>query len=158
MFKAIRKIIKNKRGATLVEAILAMGLLGIIAITFLMAIFIATKSIAIADERTTAESLARTQIEYVKQQVYIDAADNNVASYSKLDVSDNPAYDHYSVESYDRSGVAAPLDRIILIPWNSVIDDEVDVDVGLQKIRVVISHDSKEVLTLEGYKVNEGVY
>ena len=158
MFKKIRKIIKNERGASLVEAVIALGLLGLIATTFLMAVFIATKSIAIADERTTAESLARTQIEYVKQQEYLDADDNDVASYLEQDVSANPAYDHYSVESYDRDGAPALEGEIITIPWNSEINGPVLDDVGLQKISLTIYRDSKEVLTLEGYKVDEGVY
>lgn len=158
MLKVIRKAIKNKRGTSLVEVVLALGLLGLIATMFLMAIFIATKSIAIADERTTAESLARTQMEYVKQQEYEYALFDDVTIYPELDVSGNSAYDHYSVESYDRDGAPALEGEIITIPWNSEINGPVLDDVGLQQISLTIFHDSKEVLTLEGYKVDEGVY
>ena len=152
MFKKIRKIIKNERGASLVEAVIALGLLGLIATTFLMAIFIATKSIAIADERTTAESLARTQMEYVKQQEYLDAGVSEV-EYPPIDLSENP---HYSIWSVDSLGFTVV--EILGVPWDSQNDVPAPTDVGLQKIILKIFHDSKEVLILEGYKVDEGVY
>ncbi len=151
MFKPIRKIIKNERGVSLVEAVIALGLLGLIATTFLMAVFIATKSIAIADERTTAESLARTQMEYVKQWEYIN--NDTEAEYYEIDLSENP---HYSIWSVDRDGIT--VEEIIAVPWDSQNDVPAATDVGLQKISLTIYHDSKEVLTLEGYKVDEGVY
>jgi type II secretory pathway pseudopilin PulG len=127
MFKKIRKIIKNERGASLVEAVIALGLLGLIATTFLMAIFIATKSIAIADERTTAESLARTQMESVKQQ------------------------------EYDYGGIY--LEITTPDSYESTFTVE-DIETGLQKITVTIRHpgEVEPILTLEGYKVDEGVY
>ena len=152
MFKPIRKIIKNERGASLVEAVIALGLLGLIATTFLMAIFIATKSIAIADERTTAESLARAQMESVKQQEYPDGAGIET-EYYEIDLSENPHYSIWSVDSTDTVVV-----EILGVPWDSQNDVPALTDVGLQKIILKIFHDSKEVLTLEGYKVNEGVY
>ena len=153
MFKPIRKIIKNERGASLVEAVIALGLLGLIATTFLMAVFIATKSIAIADERTTAESLARTQMEYVKQQEYLDAPPGAGIPYMEIDLSENPHYSIWSIDAEDNI-----VEDVVAVPWDSEDDEAALTDVGLQKIRLKIFHDSKEVLTLEGYKVDEGVY
>ncbi len=130
MFKAIRKIIKNEKGASLVEAIIALGLLGLIATAFTMAIFVSTKSIMIADERTNAESLARAQMEYVKQQPYDDSG-----SYLEIIPADPSAYE------------------IIFVPPIEIAD-------GLQRITVSIKHpgEVETILTLEGYKVDEGVY
>jgi len=157
MFRVIRKIIKNERGASLVEAILALGLLGLIATTFLMAIFIATKSILIADERTNAESLARTQMEYVKEQEYI--YDDSEAEYIEIDL-DGSSYlegTPYSIWSVNNSGVIVK--EIVAVPWDSQSDVPAPNDVGLQKITLKIFHGgNNEVLTLEGYKVDEGVY
>jgi prepilin-type N-terminal cleavage/methylation domain-containing protein len=152
------KILKNKKGISLIEVLIALALLGVIAIAFIGAIYVGLGSVAIADERATAESLARTQIEHVKQQPYRDADPSDVATYSARDVSADKAYDYYSVESYDREGGIAPIGTIVVIPWNSESDDEVPVDAGLQKISLTIFHDDKAVLTLEGYKVDEGVY
>jgi len=151
MFKVMRKIVKNEKGDTLISVIVALGLLGLIATTFLMGIFIATRSIAIADERTTAEGLVKAQMEYVKQQAYLDAGGSDI-EYVEINLSENP---NYSIWSFNRSGVTVP--EIIAVPWDSV-GDAATTDVGLQKIRLIIKHDSKEVLTLEGYKVDEGVY
>lgn len=145
MFKAIRKIIKNERGASLIEAIIALGLLGLIATVFTMAIFISTKSIMIADERTNAESLARTQMEYVKQQEYIYDV---VEAYAPINLDGTPYSEGtpYSIE-------------IVAVPWDSQNDEAATTDVGLQKITLIIFHgENNEVLTLEGYKVDEGVY
>jgi len=131
MFKVMRKIVKNERGASLVEALVALGLLGLIATTFLMAIFIATKSIAIADEKATAESLARTQMEYVKQQEYI--YDNSEAEYIEIGLSENP---HYSIWSVDHFG--GIVEEVVAVPWNSQSDMWTSPDDGLQKITLKI--------------------
>ena len=120
MFKAIRKIIKNEKGASLVEAIIALGLLGLIATAFTMAIFISTKSIMIADERTNAESLARTQMEYVKQQEYID---NDIeAEYLEINLvgSSYSEGTPYSIWSVDRSGDI--VEEVVAVPWDSQSD------------------------------------
>ena len=61
---------KNEKGFTLIEVLVALAILGLIAVTFLMALSTASKAIIIADERTTAESLARSQMEYIKEQDY----------------------------------------------------------------------------------------
>jgi len=63
------KLIKNERGFTFVEVVIALAILGVIAAGFLMALATASKAIIIADERTTAESLARSQMEYVKKHL-----------------------------------------------------------------------------------------
>ncbi|MFC1865438.1 prepilin-type N-terminal cleavage/methylation domain-containing protein [Chloroflexota bacterium] len=151
MIKLIRKIIKNERGATLIEVIVALGLMGLIATTFLMAIFIATASIGIADERTTAESLAKAQMESIKQQAYQDAGGIEI-EYVEIDLSENP---NYSISSVNRLGIT--VEAVLAVPWNSV-NDAATTDVGLQKISLIIKHGSKEVLMLEGYKVDEGIY
>ena len=62
------------RGMTLIEALLALGILAIVAVVFLSAIFTAYKGTSLAQERTTAESLARTQLEVIKNAPYDAAA------------------------------------------------------------------------------------
>jgi prepilin-type N-terminal cleavage/methylation domain-containing protein len=61
---------KNERGFTLVEVIIAIALLGIVGVAFLGGLSTASKAIFLADERATAESLARTEMEYVMNQDY----------------------------------------------------------------------------------------
>lgn len=58
----------NSRGVTLIEVLIAVAILGLVAVAFLSALATASTAIIIADERTTAESLARSELEYVKSQ------------------------------------------------------------------------------------------
>jgi type II secretory pathway pseudopilin PulG len=156
MSKLIVNLTKNEKGASLVEVIVAIGLIGVVATAFFMAFFVATKSTAVADERTTAESLARTQIEFVKRQVYETETLTSTAEYLEIDLSENP---HYSVSSLNHR-TDTVVEKIIATPWDSNADipeDQGD-DYGLQKITLVVFHDNNEVLRLEGYKVDEGVY
>ena len=126
---------RNEKGFTLIEVIVAMALLGIIAIAFLGGLATASKAIIIADERATAESLARSQMEYVKNQDYDGV--NNPPQYTLL--SDTPA--DYTIV----------IDAVRLDPNG----DGTDNDDGIQKITVTVDHLEKpEVITLEDYKVD----
>jgi prepilin-type N-terminal cleavage/methylation domain-containing protein len=62
----------SSRGFTLIEVVIAMALLGIIAVAILSALSTASIALIIADERATAESLARSQMEYIQNSPYID--------------------------------------------------------------------------------------
>jgi len=57
-------------GVTLIEALVALALVGIIAAAFLGALATTTRFAALADIRTSAESLARSELEYAKSQQY----------------------------------------------------------------------------------------
>ncbi len=121
---------KNEKGFSLIEVIIAVALLGIIGIALLSGLATASRALFIADERATAESLARSQMEYVKNQPY-------AASYTPDSV---PA---------EYAGYLATINTepIESSPGGS-----------LQRIRVTISHNGTPIITagdytLEGYKV-----
>ncbi len=141
-------MIKNERGFSLIEVIIALALLGIIAVAFLGAMATASKALFIADERTTAESLARSQMEYVKNQAYSTAAPSNEVIYAKI--TGIPA--GYSIWSEDRAG--AMVADIIGVPWDTLNNLPVVTDAGLQRIKLVVKHLGKETITLENYKVD----
>ena len=114
----------SSSGFTLIEVLITLALIGIIAIAFLSAISTASMALITADERATAESLARSQMEYVKNQEYID--------YSEPDHDD---YDEITnTEGFEIELLVEP------------------VQTGLQKITVTVSRDDEEVITLENYK------
>ena len=119
-------MIKNEKGLSLLEVIIAIALIGIIAVSVCYALTIASRALFIADERATAESLARSQMEYIKDSDYID--------YS---VSVHEYYGELTLDGYSINIAVDPLTE------------------GLQKITVYIYHpedNADPLLTLEGYK------
>ena len=149
---------KNEKGFSLIEVVIALLLLGIIGVALLSGLATASMALVIADERATAESLARSQMEYVKNQAYITAApyDSGVpgsgeVTYDKI----TGIPDSYTIWSEDRTGQYIHLeDEVIGVPWDSQNNLPVDSDVGLQRIELVIKHNGREIITLEDYKVD----
>ena len=140
-------------GFTLIEVLIAVALLGIIAIAFLSALTTGSAAFIVADERATAESLARSQMEYVKNQGYDPAELGGQATYLKI--TDIP--DGYSICSFNRTGqpVNCLLDNLVIgVAWNTTSNQPVTEDNGLQRIKLLIKHGDKEVITMEGYKVD----
>ncbi len=121
---------KNEKGFSLIEVVIALALLGIIAIAVLSGLATASIALIIADERATAESLARSQMEYVKSIDYVDEA----TSYPAASIP----------QEHIDAGYSA---TITALPLHNPDD-------GIQKITVTISHNGKEIITLEDYKVN----
>jgi prepilin-type N-terminal cleavage/methylation domain-containing protein len=132
------RAIKDEKGFNLMEVALAMALMGVLAAAFLTALSTGSRAIFIADERATAESLARTQMEYVRQQNYDANLDHDPPQYDIIsDIPDN----------FEISVSAERLD------YKS---DGTDNDDGIQSITVVVGHvvegETKEIYTLEGYR------
>jgi len=115
-----------ERGTTLVETLVAVALLGIIACAFFGSLNTAARATLIADERTTAESLARSQLEHIKTLDFVDGATQY----------DAPVPSGEDYINYSANITAEPLDDHI------------------QKITVTVKHNDKEVVTLESYKVD----
>ena len=147
---------KNEKGFSLIEVVIALLLMGIIGIALLIGLATASKAIFIADERATAESLARSQMESVKEQPYDTAADYDAGvpgsgevTYAKI--TGIPG--GYTIWSVDRAGVT--VEDIIGVPWDTENNQPSTItDDGIQRIKLVIKHDVKEVVTLEDYKVD----
>lgn len=125
---------KNEKGFTLIGVVIALAVLGVIAVGFLSGLAGASRALFTADERTTANNLAESQMEDVKNQDYDDT--NDPPQYALL--SDIP-------DGYDIEVAAVRLDPE---------DDGFDDDDGIQKITVAIEHHGREVMILEDYKVN----
>ena len=124
---------KSEKGSSLFEVMLAIALLGVIIVALLSALSTGSTAVFVADERATAESLARSQMEYVRNQNY--DASHNPPQYALL--TDIPA-------GYDISVVAVRLDPK---------GDGTAADDGIQKITVTVQHlDKPEVVVLENYR------
>ena len=126
----------SSKGVIAIEVIIALAIMGIIAVAFLSGLATTLNATRIADERSVAQSLATSQMEYVKSQGYDST--NNPPQYS---VDPNlPIPNGYTIE-------VAP-ERL------DPKGDGTGNDDGIQKITITIKHGDKVVLTLEDYKVN----
>jgi len=122
---------------TLVETLVALAIFGLVAGVFLGGLYVSSKSVMVSQERVAAESLAKSQMEYIKSQDYDDDA-HNPPQYDKLNDEDIP-------DGYDVVITAARLN-----PKN----DGTDNDDGLQSITITVTHNGDGVFTLVDYKVN----
>lgn len=138
LFRVAKKFKGNEAGFSLVETLVALAILGSIAVVFLSGLATAAKATFIADERATAESITRSQIEYVQSQDYIDYSVLDHEEYEEL------ALDVDSV--YIIELTAAPINPDTGLPS--------DQDDGMQKITVTVQRGEKSVLTVEDYKVD----
>jgi len=145
-------------GFTLIEVVIAIALIGLIGAAVLSALSTASLALIIADQRATAESLARTQMEYVKSQNYTAAADTGVANYTKIETTDFLGYSICSVDcsinGANEPVNCGPNDPVIAVPWDTGNNTALDVDNGLQKVKLVIKHDDDIIVVLEDYKRN----
>jgi len=157
----------NSKGQTLIEVLIALAILGIVVVAFMTALTTASRAIIVADEHTTAESLARSELEYVKKQGY-----NFTVPEATYDIIDIPSeIGNYVIKGlkkagYDANypdGMADPSyvnshasDNIIGVFWNTTLGTTSDTDTGIQIVTVVIYHKGREnaVLYCTDFKVN----
>jgi type II secretory pathway pseudopilin PulG len=160
----VRKALQGRyRGFILIEVLIALALVGLIAIAVLSALSTASLALITADKRATAESLARSQMEYVKNQGYNSSLVGGQATYLKI----TGIPDGYTIWSINRDGQT--VEQIIGIPWVSGNNTPADIDSDLQKTALVIKYQGQEIytfindnpewangvkITLEDYKVN----
>ncbi|UCD22458.1 MAG: type II secretion system protein [Chloroflexota bacterium] len=133
--KARKAFHGSSRGFSMLEVVIAIGLLGIIAVSVLVALQTAALALISADRRATAESIARTQMEWVRYSNYDDDLAEGHPQYS-LDPQITLPPD-YGVET-----TAIRLNK----------DLNPDDDDGIQQITVTVSHEDIVVVTLEDYK------
>lgn len=132
--KARRAWQGGSRGFTLIEVTIAIALLGIIAVTILTALSTASVALIIADRRATAESLARSQMEYVKNQAY----QGLYIDYHK------PAHGEYAqiggyTANYVVNTTVEPIDPDNYVPYTENGGVFAD-DKGIQKITVTVTY------------------
>jgi type II secretory pathway pseudopilin PulG len=122
----VRAAIQGEGGIGLVEALVAVAILGLALTALLSAMSTGSMATSRTEERVTAENLARSQLEYVKSQPYRPLG----TPYPTV----TPYPDDYSV---------------------AVTSDIVpDSDPHIEKITVTISRAGKELLTVDDYKVD----
>ncbi len=129
LYSILRVIICRESGATLIETVVALAILGTIAVTFLNGVVITSEAAFTTDERATAESLAQSQMEWALNASYTV----NATGYSPAPIPASKDYTNYSAVI-----TAEPLNN----PDN-----------GIQKITVTVNRSGEQIFTLESYKV-----
>ena len=71
----LRQLHCGERGFSLIEVLVSLVILSMIAVGFLSALATSHRAALIVDERTTAKTLATSQMEYVKSQNYTASYD-----------------------------------------------------------------------------------
>jgi len=119
------KVFRDEEGLTLVESLIAVAIVGVALVAF--AVALSTGSIAVweSDQEVTVQSLARTQMEYIKGYPY----DPDATTYPTVNTTDN-----YSI--------------------SVAVSSTPDADTNIQKVTANISRDGQVLLTVEDYKVN----
>jgi prepilin-type N-terminal cleavage/methylation domain-containing protein len=119
----------HSRGFALIEVVIAIALIGLIGAAVLTALSTASLALIIADERATAESLARTQMEYIKDNGATPYDGNLTAPHPQY-LSKAPSILPYSA-SYSVNTTAVRLNPKGDGPTN---------DDGIQEITVTITY------------------
>ena len=126
----------SSRGFTLIEVTIAIALLGIIAVTILTALSTASVALIIADRRATAESLARSQMEYVKNQGY----QGQYIDYSKSGHGEYGEIGGYTA-NYDVATTVEPIDPDTYVPYTYYeAQGRFEADDGIQRITVTVTY------------------
>lgn len=120
---------KSETGFSLIETLVALALLGIVAIAFLGALATTSRATFIANEQATAQSLAHCELEGIKDCRY-----------------------QYDADKYPvNPGLTIPESWSIPPP---VVEPLPDSDDGIQKVTVTVECNGLVVLTIEEYKVD----
>ncbi|MCZ6789995.1 MAG: hypothetical protein O7D33_08710 [Chloroflexi bacterium] len=119
-------VLPGEKGASLVESLIAVAIMAIAVTAFLAAFSTGSLAVRKLDKGVTAETLARSQLEYTKSQVY----DVAPASYDTL----TPVPAGYSISS-NATSIGGR-------------------DANIQKITVTVSRDGEVALVLEEFKLN----
>jgi prepilin-type N-terminal cleavage/methylation domain-containing protein len=120
----------NESGQTLMEILIALAILSVVGVTFIAGVTNTSKQSYIADEQATSESLARSQMEWVKRLEY----SSNGTGYPAEPIPLTSDYLNYTA-------------NITALPLHNP-------DEGIQKITISIFHSDKPIFSLEDYKVD----
>ena len=126
---------RKEKGFSLIEILVAVAILGILIPAVPSALATANRSTTISNKQTMAESLARSQMDYIQSQIY--DTQNSTPVYSAI--TNLP--EGYSI-------VTPFASRLDPLNNGNIIDD------SLQKITVIVKYRGEVIYTLISYKVN----
>jgi prepilin-type N-terminal cleavage/methylation domain-containing protein len=138
-FTGLRSAHNAERGMTLIEVLVALGILAAVAIVFLVGMATSSRAVIVSQESVASESLAKSEMEYVKSVTYLNATWN-------YDLPSNPpSWDPTHSLPSGYSGYTVQVDAV-LVPGHTTDD-------GIQRITVTVTYNGEPAFTLVSYKV-----
>ena len=136
----VSKLLREQKGQLLIEVLIAVAILGVVSVAFLSAMVTSYGAVALADRKTTANSLARTQLELVKD------ADYPITDYTRISTSPAPP-------SPPPSGWDVSVHADYINPTTYAVIGVANAQ-GMQMITVTVSYNAKVVSITKTNKVN----
>jgi len=132
----------GEQGMTLIETLVALGIIAAVAVVFLIGMTTSSKAVMVSQERVAVDSLAKSQMESIKSQDYInrDEYDPNdpTKRYELMPISSDLVAQGYAISNIDTPEYVPGTD-----------DDE-----NIQIVTVNVTRGGETAFTLVGYKVN----
>jgi prepilin-type N-terminal cleavage/methylation domain-containing protein len=128
--KHTKRLLNSQKGFALLEIIVSIALLSTIGVGILNALGTTSRSLVTADEQETGKNIAEMEMEYIKNLPF-------ASSYQPRNLGTD--YPGYSIVTQD--------DKI----FPQIITNRTDGNI--QKIEITVRHNSKNVITVYGYKV-----
>ena len=134
----VMKVRNGQKGFLLIEILVGLALMGIIAAGFVNGLSTTFKGVTVSQERVTAESLAKSQIEYIKVQDYIPVAEYDPVTncYELIQIPPDLVAAGYTVE----------------ITSSEAIISEV---IELQNVTVAVKRNGEGKMSIEVYRVGD---
>ena len=137
-FRRLKAGFQDETGLGLPETLVAVAILGIAATSFVLSLSTGAIAVREDDKIVMAQSLARDQLEYVKNYPYQSEATTYPYVYT---------YD----EVYNPNPITLPEGYSMSVAVSSIA--QAGGDLNIQEITVTVSKDGIELLTVEDYKV-----
>jgi prepilin-type N-terminal cleavage/methylation domain-containing protein len=125
--------LKSQHGYNLIEVLIGLAILAMVAGVFLVATSTSSRLVIIGHEQVSAEGLAKSQMESIKQEPYSEDM-----VYTKL------------AQIPGDYGIDIAVERL------DPMDEQSGDDQGLQKVIITVTHLGQTAFTLEGYKCFTG--
>lgn len=162
MYRFLRREISfllkgREEGTNLIENIVGVAIFGLIGLAFIGGTITAVKATSIADERAISESLARSQMEYIKSQSFSSNAWDYTSTSAQRSATQPPSWWDAANPPLLASTYAGYSVSAIADDFDADGDGGIEVpgdDQGIRKITLHVYHPSSDpnpLITLQDY-------
>ncbi|MFC2045089.1 hypothetical protein ACFLUH_00210 [Chloroflexota bacterium] len=141
--KRLKVITNNDSGSSFIETVVALAIASAVGVAFLSGLATTARVVMISEERTFAEDLAKSQLEFIQVQDYISAELYNVNdpdnSYELIEFSTDLVAGGYSIE---------------IVNPETVISITGTENYEVQKVTVTVNRHDKLLLTVSDNKIS----